>query len=190
MLKLAFVALVLLFFGSVADIPVMFLAVRGMLPLGYILVVGFLADIIPDFFWYWLGQKIGLERFEKLPLFKQKPERLEAVGDALDSYGAYILFGSKFVYLFGIPAQIVAGAHHFPLKRAAVANALGSIGWLALLYVLARTFASVTIIKTYVHNAELTFTLFVVTALVMYGLVSWFYNSMVARSVKEHKENR
>lgn len=167
-LKLLFVALALLFVGSIADVPVMFLAVRGMLPLSFVFIVGFLADVIPDFFWYWLGGKIGIERFERLPFLKQKPERMEAVGTALDKYGGLILFGSKFVYAFGIPTQVVAGAHHYSLKKMMAANALGAAGWLALLYYLAKIFNSVDVVEQHLENAKIAFLAFFVIALVFH----------------------
>jgi membrane protein DedA with SNARE-associated domain len=178
MLKLALVALALLFIGSIADVPTMFLAVRGALPLGFVLAAGFLADVIPDFFWYWLGGKIGVARFERLPFLKQKPERMEAIERAFEKYGAFILFGSKFVYAFGIPSQITAGAHRFDLKKMFLANALGSAGWLAVLYVLARTFNSELIIETHLHSVELGFTLFFAASLILY-----FAAGFVARRI-------
>lgn len=171
-MKYVFIALALVLIGSVADVPIMFLAVRGALPLLFVVLAGFLADILPDFFWYWLGGKIGIERFERLPFLKQKPERMEALEHSLEKHGAYILFCSKFVYLFGIPAQITAGAHHYPLKKAFIANSLGSLGWLLILFVLAHIFTSVDIIESHLHSAELSFTIFAAVAVLIYALLS------------------
>lgn len=182
MLRLVLVALALLFIGSIADVPAMFLAVRGSLPILFIFVVGFLADVGPDFFWYWLGGKIGLERIRRFRFFRRESKRLDKADSIFHRYGALMLFFSKFVYAFGIPTQIVAGAHHYNLKKMFIANALGSAGWLAVLYMLARTFTSEVVIEHNLHNAELNFTLFVVAGLIIYFLVSF-----IARRVLDLK---
>jgi len=165
------VALLLLFVGSIADVPVMFLALQGTIPLAFVFIVGFLADIIPDFFWYWLGQKISKENLQKLWFFKNKPHRLENVGKALDKYGAFILFGSKFVYAFGIPTQVMAGAHKYKLPKFVLANALGSAGWLLLLYSLAHFFTSSDIVEDYLRNGKIALAVFLIVAFGLYYLL-------------------
>jgi len=180
--SLILVAFGLLFFGSVADVPVMFLAVKGVLPLAFVVIVGFLADIIPDFFWRWLGGKIGIERFENIPFFKFDRKRIEASDRAFHSYGGLILFCSKFIYLFGIPTQIVAGAHQYPLRKFFVANALGSAGWLVLLYTLAHIFTSSDIAEDYLRNGELAFTLFLVAAFILYFVLNVAFKKLFTGS--------
>lgn len=171
MLRLVFVALGLLFVGSIADVPAMFLAVRGTLPLSFIFIVGFLADVGPDFLWYWLGKRIGIERIGRLRLFRQNPERLAALGRVFDRRGSLILFCSKFVYAFGIPTQIVAGAHRYDLKKMALANSLGALGWLLLLYYLAKAFTTVTIIEKYLKDTKIAFLLFFAVAIIFHFLL-------------------
>lgn len=171
-MKYVLIALALLTVGSIADVPVMFLAVHGTISLIFVAVAGILADILPDFFWYWLGAKIGVEGFCKLPIFHQKPERLEKIGRALDHYGGYLLFGSKFMYAFGIPTQVMAGAHRFPLKRAVLANSLGSIGWLVILYFLAHIFTSSEAAEAGLQDAQLDFTAFVAVSILLYIILS------------------
>lgn len=171
MLRLVLVALALLFVGSLADVPVMFLAVRGMLPLIFVFIVGFLADVLPDFFWYWLGGKIGLERISKLRFFRQDKKKINQADSAFHRYGGFILFFSKFVYLFGIPSQIVAGAHRYDLRKMFIANALGSAGWLAILYTLARAFDSVKIIQSYLDSTTELFLGFIIVAALIYYLL-------------------
>jgi len=174
-LSLILVTIGLLFFGSLADVPVMFLAVKGILPLAFILIVGFLADIIPDFFWHWLGGKIGLERFENIKFLKFDKKRIKTSDKAFHKYGGLILFCSKFIYLFGIPTQIVAGAHNYPLRKFFVANALGSAGWLLLLYTLAHVFTSSDIAEDYLKSGELAFTLFLIAALILYFILNLLF---------------
>lgn len=170
-LRLTLIFFALLFIGSIADVPVMFLAERGEIPLSFVFIAGFLADVVPDFFWYWLGKKIGLERFARIPLFQQKPERIQKVDRALHRYGAYILFSSKFAYAFGIPTQIVAGAHRYPLKKFFIANSLGAAGWLVLLYWLAKIFSSIDVIEEHLENAKLAFFVFLVAGIGLYFLI-------------------
>jgi membrane protein DedA with SNARE-associated domain len=181
--KYVLIALSLLLIGSIADVPVMFLAVDGSLSLWFVCIAGFLADILPDFFWYWLGQRIGVEGFCKLPIFRQRPEHLEAIGRTLDRFGGLLLFGSKFIYAFGIPTQVMAGAHHFPLKRAVVANALGSAGWLVLLYALAHIFTSSDIAEAHLKSARLDFTLFII-----FGIIVYFLIGLVAKRFLDRKD--
>ncbi len=167
-MKYVFIALSLLLVGSIADVPVVFLAVQGSLPLLFVVIAGFLADILPDFLWYWLGRKIGVRGFSKLHFFRQKPERLEKIGRTLDRYGAYLLFASKFMYAFGIPAQIMAGVHRYPLRKAVIANSVGSLGWLILLFVLAHFFTSSAAAEVGLKDVRFAFTAFVGFAVLIY----------------------
>lgn len=171
MLRYILFTIALLFFGSIADVPVMFLATHGVLSVTFVFIAGFLTDLIPDLFWYWLGARIGVERFEKLPFFKQKPERVEAVGRALDKYGAIILFFSKFVYATGVPTQVVAGAHRYPIKKMLLANSLGAACWLIILYSLATAFSSIDLIERYISDAKIAFLVFVVIVIGLYALL-------------------
>jgi membrane protein DedA with SNARE-associated domain len=182
MLRLVLVALGLLFVGSIADVPAMFLAVRGMLPLPFIFIVGFLADVIPDFFWYWLGGKIGIERFGKLRFFRQNPARLEVLGRVFDKRGGLILFGSKFVYAFGIPSQIVAGAHRYDLKKMFLANSLGALGWLILLYYLAKAFSTISVIEKYIKDTKVAFLLFFAAAIALHFLLGRPLKSLLKKA--------
>lgn len=182
MFRLTVVALALLFVGSIADVPAMFLAVRGMLPLSFIFIAGFLADILPDFLWYWMGQKIGLERISKIKFFRQDPKRIDRADRVFHKYGGWILFFSKFVYLFGIPTQIVAGAHRYNKKKWFVANALGALGWLVLLYYLAVTFTRVDFIENELHNVQTAFLAFVAAAFLFHFLLGAPLKRMIDRS--------
>jgi membrane protein DedA with SNARE-associated domain len=168
MLKLTLIALALAVFGSAADIPAIFLAVHGALPLTFILVASFLADVIPDFLWYILGKKIGVERFGKLRFFRRNPERLEKMDRAFNKHGFALLFGSKFVSGTAIPAQIIAGAHRYPLDRMFYANALGSISWVTLLYFLAKTITSLHNLEIFVKDIKYAFVFFLLISISLY----------------------
>src|SRR5262245_56445900 len=117
MLKYFVIFLGLLFFGSIADVPAMFLGVRGEISLTFVIVVGFATDIASDFFWYWLGARVGVERFERMKFFRTNPERMKIIERALEKYGMILLFASKFIHSFGVPTQIATGVHHYPLRK-------------------------------------------------------------------------
>jgi membrane protein DedA with SNARE-associated domain len=171
-LKYTFIFLALLAFGTIADVPVMFLAMRGEISLAFVIIVGFATDIASDFFWYWLGEKIGIERFQKLRFFRNNPERMALVGRALDKYGMLLLFASKFIHSFGVPTQIVSGAHRYPLKKMFIANALGGVGTIVVIYAMAKIFTSEAVVEEYLGNAKLALLAFVVVLVGLHFLVS------------------
>lgn len=96
---------------------------------------------------------------------------MENIAKALDRYGAFILFGSKFVYAFGIPTQVMAGAHKYKLPKFALANALGSAGWLLLLYTLAHFFTSSELVEDYLQDGKIALAVFLVVAFSIYFLL-------------------
>ncbi len=177
MTKLVLIFLALLFVGSIADVPAMFLAVQGEISLPFVFIAGFLADVLPDFLWYFLGHKIGIERFSKLRFFRQNPKRVRLMDKAFSKYGGTILFGSKFVYALGIPTQVIAGAHGYPIKKMFLANSAGALAWLLLLYYLAKVFTSVNVVEHYIRDAKFAFLAFAAIAL----LIHFFLGSPMKR---------
>ncbi len=171
----------ILFCGSTADIPVMFLGLRGVLSLYFVFFAGFFVDLLSDLFWYVLGHKIGVHRFEKMRLFHQKPERMKMIGRALDKYGMAMLFCSKFVYYLGIPTQIVAGAHKYPFKKMLIANALGNACLLLVVYSLARIFASEIVAEHYLKNAYVAFFLLLVVIIILSLTISKIFGRFFNR---------
>lgn len=180
-MKYVLITFSLIVAGSLGDVPFMFLAVHGSISLTFLIIAGFLADILPDFFWYWLGMRLATGHLKKLSFFRKKPDRLDRVGKGLDRYGSLILFGSKFVWAFGIPSQIVAGMHRYPLKKAVVANTLGSACWIALLYIMAHIFTSSDIAKQHLETAE-SFILFAILALVIYFVLGHLFERFVGKN--------
>ena len=66
-----------------------------------------------------------------------------------------------------------------------IANALGSAGWLVLLYYLARSFDSVGLVKTYLHDGEVAFTIFILTALAIYFTLSFIMSTVFKLNSKK-----
>jgi membrane protein DedA with SNARE-associated domain len=85
------------------------------------------------------------------------------------------------MYAFGIPAQVMAGTHHFPLRRAVIANALGSAGWLVLLYALAHVFTSSSVAEASLREVRLDFTLFVAIGLMIYFLLGKLAKKLISK---------
>ncbi|MEO5635087.1 MAG: VTT domain-containing protein [Candidatus Paceibacterota bacterium] len=179
MLKYFSAFLVMLFLGNIADVPIMFLGVRGELSLYFVFIASFCTDIFSDLFWYWLGGKIGLSRFERIWFFKGKEEKIETVGKALNRYGFVILFLSKFITTLGVPSQIVAGAHKYPIKKLLLANIVGAASLLLVVYNLARIFASDTVAEKFLKNADLALVLFVSFIVLLHYLISKPINKLL-----------
>lgn len=180
-LKYLGIFLALLLFGNIADVPFMFLAVRGEISLPFVYIVGFLTDVGSDFFWYWLGGKIGVERFENMKFFKQNPERINFVSKALDKYGMFMLFSSKFIHSMGVPTQIVAGAHRYPKGKFLIANVLGAGSTATVIYLMAKAFNSVDLIERYLHNINVSLLIFFLSAIGLHFLISGPLKRMFSR---------
>lgn len=165
-----FIAMLVL--GNVANVPLMFLGVRGYLSLSFIFIVGFLTYLLSDLFWYWIGWKIGIEKFERIKFFRQKPERMDMMSRALDKYGILMLYGSKFIYTSGILTQVVAGAHRYSIKKTLLANMLGAVSLLVIMYSLALVFSSELIIDKYLENTQIALLVFFLAITIIHFLIS------------------
>lgn len=182
MVKYTLLTLILLFVGQIADVPIMFLALHGDISLAFVFIAGFLTDVTPDFFWYGVGRRIGISRFEHLPIFRNNTERIEKLDRAFHKYGGFILFSSKFIVGTGIASQVIAGAHRYNIYKAFVANALGSLSWLTLLYALARYFGSISVIQTGLEDIKYALLIFVLLVIGIRFLLSLPLGRSVSRS--------
>ena len=184
-LKYLTIFFAILFLGTAADVPVMFLGVQGIISLYFVFIVGFLTDIFSDFFWYWLGQKIGVKRFERIKFFKVKPERMEMVSLALNKYGILMLYCSKFIYSLGVPTQIVAGAHRYSKKKFLLANSLGGMSVLLILYVAAKISPSVELAQSHTRNMYLNMLIFILIIGIFSVLLSKFLKRFFNRRASD-----
>lgn len=108
-----------------------YLAQRGELRLGLVLALGFVSAVAGDGLGYWLGRRYGraaIERYGRWVFVT--PARLEKVSSFVSRYGAWAVFGSRFVAGLRFLAGPLAGATGLPPLTFVTANALG-----ALLYV-------------------------------------------------------
>jgi membrane protein DedA with SNARE-associated domain len=108
-----------------------YLAERGQLRLGTVLAVSFVSAVAGDGLGYWLGRRYGRASIERYGhwLFVT-PTRLEKVSGFVSRYGAWAVFGARFVTGVRFLAGPLAGATGLPPLTFLVANFSG-----ALLYV-------------------------------------------------------
>jgi membrane protein DedA with SNARE-associated domain len=105
-----------------------FLAQRGELRLGIVLAIGVVSAVTGDGIGYWLGRRYGraaIERYGRWVLVT--PVRLEKVSRFVSRYGAWAVFGARFVVGLRFLAGPLAGATGLPPLTFATANVLGAL---------------------------------------------------------------
>lgn len=151
----------LLFAGEALLLPAIFLAISGTLGLAPVILIAISATLLSDIAWYASGRRLPRSALRRLP--GQGTSRLV---DGLDRLftrrGAQLVFLSKFVYGTRVVAQLLAGAHHMPVRRYLVANVLGVVALTLTLSGLAWSTAEATShVVTVAYRVPLAFAAFV-----------------------------
>jgi membrane protein DedA with SNARE-associated domain len=169
------------FLGSGALVPIMYAGVREQASLGWIFASATIGLLILDIIWYFLAQKLGAQRVEKWWIARRKPERFKMIESAVQKHGAKILFWSKLIHGVGIPSQLVAGLFKVPFKKFLAANIFGAMVWVTIVYFLAKSIASVDILKSKVVHIEIGFIIFIATFLILNTLATRFIKKYIKK---------
>lgn len=165
----AFIGLVIA--GESVLLPVIFLALRGVIDLGAVFLLGIAATIVSDSAWYWLGRKFPPSVYARFT-----GRRTEAVMLRLESLfrtrGTQVLVLSKFVYGSRVAAQILSGIHKVPFRKYLAANCFGVILFMATLFILGH-FVNGTVDQfgDALHVVGASFVAFVVLAVLAHLII-------------------
>jgi membrane protein DedA with SNARE-associated domain len=105
-----------------------YLAQRGDLRLTLVLAVGFVSAVVGDALGYWIGRRYGRAAIARYgESVYVTPARLEKVSQLVRRYGAWAVFGARFVAGLRFLAGPLAGATGLPPLPFATANVLGAL---------------------------------------------------------------
>ncbi len=163
------------FMGSLALVPLMYLAVVGDISLSFLITATILGNFITDVFWMWLARRLGQHRIEKLWIVRENPQHLIKAEQSVKKHGTKMLFLSKFIQGTGIATQFAAGIFKIPWGKALTANLSGSIVWTGLVYLLAKKASSLSILEENISIIKWGF-LIAFAAVVLFHLFYYFKN--------------
>ncbi len=105
-----------------------YLAQRGELRLGLVLAIGVVSAVAGDAIGYWVGRRFGRPAIERYGgLVFVTPDRLVKVSHLVGRYGAWAVFGARFVPGLRFLAGPLAGATGLRPPAFAMANVLGAL---------------------------------------------------------------
>lgn len=161
------IALGILTLGDIVVVPSLFFAVTGKLDFATTAIIIFIANMVSDVIWYWIGGLIPKEKLEKFFLFRKKRSEIEKEPSAFKVHGMKILFLSKFVYGIRPLVRVLCGLYNFSFKEYMKINAITTILWIALISIVAGLLdLSLVSLKHIVLGSEIIFTIFLILIIV------------------------
>ncbi|WP_457595769.1 DedA family protein [Hydrogenimonas sp.] len=123
--------LLVVFFGMMVEGTTMILLTGVFCSLGMLhppstLPVAVAGAIVGDHLWYWAGRKVAPGLLARFPSLRR---RVEAVEPAVKRRGAFLAFGSRFIYSGAILFPLTLGLQRFDYGRFALYDALGATLW-------------------------------------------------------------
>lgn len=107
-----------------------FLASEKYLRVWWVMLVAFLGSYIGHIFWFWLGRSQGHAIIDRFPRLSKAFDRVIRL---VDRHGVSSIFISQYIYGFRIPAAIMFGLSHIPLRSFMLWQALSCGTWAALM---------------------------------------------------------
>lgn len=114
--------------GTVVLFAVAVLAGRGALPLGEVLLLGYLGGLLGDGVSYFLGRRFH-EGIRQLPLLRTHPQWIGTAEGYFQRYGIASLLVGRFIGPLRPMLPMVAGMFDFPLLRFVLVSLAAAAGW-------------------------------------------------------------
>ncbi len=157
--------------GSAALIPVMYLGIKGEDSLTFIIITAIFGTFLTDVFWMWLARKLGQEKVERIWIIKNNLDNFRKIESSVKKHGVKMLFFSKFIQGAGIASQVAAGVFKISWVKAISANFLGAVSWTTIVYFLAKSASSLSILEENITAIKFGFILI----FIMFLLFNVFY---------------
>jgi len=141
-----------------------------------VLVVGVIAALISDTFWYLTGRRYGMRVLRTLCRISLSPDTCVSQTETIFArFGPASMIFAKFIPGFASVATAMAGAVRLRYWKFIAFDAIGAMLWVGLALVLGRIFrdAIVDILETLTSLGKLGLVL-VLTALIAYVLSKWW----------------
>jgi membrane protein DedA with SNARE-associated domain len=159
----------LLLEGETVLVIAAFLANRGYLNLGLVILIGFLLTFLSDEFFFWIGRTRGNKFLEGRPGWKPKVDKAKAL---LARHSILIFLGFRFMYGLRTVMPFVIGMSGFSPKRFAFLNFIGVLLWTSLFGMAGYLFGqTMQIIFRDIRHYEIWIILGIV---IVGGLIVWF----------------
>jgi membrane protein DedA with SNARE-associated domain len=127
--------------GETALVAAAVLAARGHFDIAAVIAVAASAAILGDNGGYWIGRLGGRRLLERVPWLARVSERfLPPAERFFERHGAKTVFFGRFIAILRVTAAWLAGISRMPWWRFLLWNALGGIGWAALVSLVAYYF--------------------------------------------------
>jgi membrane protein DedA with SNARE-associated domain len=115
-----------LFEGETILILAGFAAYRGMLDIGYVIAIAFVASTLGDQIFFHLGRIHGVAILGRFPMLNA---RVPAVQRMLDKYHTPLILAVRFLYGLRIAGPMVMGISGVSPARFALLNMIGAFVW-------------------------------------------------------------
>jgi membrane protein DedA with SNARE-associated domain/membrane-associated phospholipid phosphatase len=120
--------------GTVLLFAVAALAGSGVLPLGEVLLLGFVGGLLGDAISYFLGRKFH-QNIRRLPGLRHHPEWIGGAETYFQRYGIASLLVGRFIGPLRPMLPMVAGMFDMPFPRFAAVSVIAAAGW-SIVYLL------------------------------------------------------
>jgi membrane protein DedA with SNARE-associated domain len=115
--------------GETVLVVAAFLAHRGYLNLGLVILIGFIFTFMSDEFFFWIGRTRGNKFLEQRPGWKPNVDKAKSL---LARQSTLIFLGFRFMYGLRAVMPFVIGMSGFSPKRFAILNFVGALLWTSL----------------------------------------------------------
>jgi len=142
------------------------LAARGGFNIYYLYITLLFASIIGDSCNYWIGRKLGIKAFRKIPAFKE--EHLEQTKEYFKEHGKKTVVVARFMPIIRTFAPFVAGISHMDYKLFLTFSITGSFLWITLFTFLGYFFGNLPWV-------EKNFTLAIMIMIILSFIPSFYH---------------
>ena len=115
--------------GETVLVAAAFLAHRGYLNLGLVILIGFIFTFMSDEFFFWMGRTRGNKFLEQRPDWKPNVDKAKSL---LARQSILVFLGFRFMYGLRAVMPFAIGMSGFSPKRFAILNSIGVLLWTSL----------------------------------------------------------
>jgi membrane protein DedA with SNARE-associated domain len=150
-------------------------------PLFFLFILG---ETINGFIWYFVGYFAGSKPIDKWGRSKPKSEKvINTVQKYFEKYSGRAILITKFTFSLTIATMIMAGSLKYDLKKFAVYNFIGSVGWVCMTLFTGYFFGQSY--KLVLENLGLMI-VFLGGAITLVYILKWIFRSAFIRAIIKH----
>lgn len=160
-----------------------FLASIGAVSFWPIILICLAGEFLNGMMWYSVGYFGGAKPIDRWGRKDARSRRIiETVENYFHRYSGRAIILTKLTWSLTIATMIMAGSLKYDLKKMALYNLIGSIGWLAITFTVGYVFGQSYQALFIVHNVAYVF-LFLIVALMLIYFMKVFFRSAFIKSL-------